>query len=233
MKYYEKGSLQNIIYKDKKFRWSIEFVHGILTDLAVALQAMHERGIVHNDIKVIQWSLLQHIIVLVLQPGNVLVDYDRRTKKFTALVCDFSISYIHDDELMGVKAMRRSNVKGASTSYAPPEIFVQKHRNGKRKKMKSPFPVDIYSFGITAYEALSRRPPWRNMEKDEIKAAVIDGKRPEFPLDIERLKQSNALVRVLIGIIAECWSQSASDRPSAASLVRQMKRLAEFKPPEK
>ncbi len=52
MRYYQEGALQTLIYRDRKLTWDARLVLGFAIDIIAGINAMHEQGIVHNDIKV-------------------------------------------------------------------------------------------------------------------------------------------------------------------------------------
>jgi len=106
----------------------------IISAVASALDAAHERGLIHRDVK----------------PGNILLD-SRPGRPDHVYLSDFGIS----------KAMAASSVLTQSgqflgtVMYAAPEQFSDRPIDGR---------ADQYALGCVAYELLSGAPPFRRSE---------------------------------------------------------------------
>ncbi|MEO6061782.1 MAG: protein kinase [Thermoflexales bacterium] len=124
-------------------------LYPILRDIGAALDAVHQRGIIHRDIK----------------PGNILLRaVDRR-----AYLADFGIA---KSAVTGNMTMTTTNRPGSATYMAPEQADVRLGAMGPAS--------DVYSMGVTAYEALTGRPPF----VAQIDVAVMYKHINETPADI-------------------------------------------------
>jgi serine/threonine-protein kinase len=102
----------------------------ILKQVALALQAAGEAGIVHRDIK----------------PENIMV-----TRKGVVKVADFGLA-----QLTLGSSGDALNLTQAGTTMGTPLYMSPEQVNGKKLDARS----DIYSFGVTCYYILAARPPF-------------------------------------------------------------------------
>lgn len=124
-------------------------LYPVLRDIGAALDAVHQRGIIHRDIK----------------PGNILLRAaDRR-----AYLADFGIA---KSAVTGNMTMTTTNRPGSATYMAPEQADVRLGAMGPAS--------DVYSLGVTAYEALTGRPPF----VAQIEVAVMYKHINELPADI-------------------------------------------------
>ncbi|QDU43976.1 Serine/threonine-protein kinase PknB [Symmachiella dynata] len=110
----------------------------LIEQTAMALSHMHERGWIHKDVK----------------PENILIN-----KSSEVRLIDFSLSGRPAGSLgKMVNRKKKGPVQGTRTYMAPEQI---------RNQPLSPI-ADIYGFGITVYEILAGRPPFRSPHPDEL-----------------------------------------------------------------
>ena len=113
----------------------------ILKQMAAALDAAHQQGIVHCDVK----------------PTNVLIKADGQVK-----LTDFGIAKrLQTDETM----LTPPRVAIGTARYMSPE-----QADPKRQHEIGPA-SDIYSLGVVAYEMLAGQAPFTNRTPDDIRAA--------------------------------------------------------------
>jgi serine/threonine protein kinase/ABC-type phosphate transport system substrate-binding protein len=126
--YQSGGTLRHLI--NRKPKLTIKEILEIFTQLAEAIDYIHENKIIHRDIK----------------PENVV--YSISDKKINVFLTDFGISVI-----IATTNSYFETTDGAGTfRYMAPELW-----NPKAKKTKA---VDIYAFGILLYEALEGHLPF-------------------------------------------------------------------------
>lgn len=127
----------------------------IARDVARALVDLHERGIVHRDIK----------------PGNVLLTQGETEK---AMLIDFGLAYATGDgwEEQSPDLTQEGHAPG-TVLYMPPEQMAHER----------PAPsMDAYSFGVMLYELFSGNPPHHKLGVGELLARKCDRSRPPFPI---------------------------------------------------
>ncbi len=126
-----------------------------------------------------------------VKPANILLSKDGKIK-----LADLGIA---------VRRLEKTSKLFASIHYAAPEIV--------RGRPPSPA-ADLYSLGATAWHLLTGRPPFSDMEKEAITAALAEGKVP----DIEDVMPS--LPVELLRAVRWLMAPSPADRPvSAAELA--------------
>jgi serine/threonine protein kinase len=110
----------------------------IVAQIADALQAAHDSGVIHRDVK----------------PSNILVS-NQSENPIHAYLTDFGIGQIISDEILSklsVSGFSQAGLESASLSgtqlYMAPELF-----GGKPASIRS----DIYALGVVLYQIVSRR----------------------------------------------------------------------------
>ncbi len=139
MKYYALGNLKIWITKhrhDRNKPQILAFAH----DIAIALMALHGKGVCHLDLK----------------PDNILLDSNEHGQVFCVLT-DFGISQIITDQIMKVQAFEIVQIKGLSMAYAAPDRLLV-YRNGSYSLPKEVIMWwDLYSFSIVLIQMINGR----------------------------------------------------------------------------
>lgn len=219
MKFYGLGSLEDLIHKSgaKKdlvtdAQWTPKFVLRMLRDVVAGITFMHESGIVHNDLK----------------PPNILLENDKDGSLYAA-ICDFGVSSVIDANLLRVKAYRKSRVKGTSLVYAAPEVLDSYERDDSIEEHTIPEIYkagDVYAFAMTAYEMVTRKIPWWDVDDlDEIAQGVLNGKRPKVSSGLNNRRQSDDYLNLILTIMEKCSSQKPLDRPPLRSVLASISNM--------
>ncbi len=124
-------------------RWMMEAARG--------LSAIHEKGVVHRDIK----------------PGNLLLTRPTSLEEEHVKVADLGIATAGDH--FGMSLTRAGAVLGTS-GYLPPEAF----RGGSTLDGRA----DQYSLGVVFFELLAKRPPYADMSDFAQLTAIRDTRSP-------------------------------------------------------
>ena len=116
-------------YVEKKMACLLT-LYGCLVDIASGMEYLHERNIIHADLK----------------PENVLVKRDfKRPHGFTCKITDFGLS-----AMMDPKKTHVSNFRHGTVFYMAPEIFTGQATTAS----------DVYSFGMLMTELYTGSHPW-------------------------------------------------------------------------
>ena len=161
---------------------------GVLRDVARALAYAHERGIVHRDIK----------------PDNVLIHSG------SGVVADFGVAKALDvaRRTPGIASQGTLTAAGASLGtpgyMAPEQIAADPNAD---------YRVDIYAFGVTAYEALAGKNPFHDRPPHALLAAHLSEQPP--PLGELRPEIPAALAT----LVMRCLEKDPDRRPQNAQQI--------------
>ena len=164
----------------------------LLRDVASALAYAHAQGVMHRDIK----------------PDNVLLSAG------SAVVADFGVAKaISDATTTGHVSITSTGMALGTPAYMAPEQAVGDAGMDYR--------VDIYAFGVMAYEMLSGRAPFQGRSAQATLAAHVT----EIPESVQRLRPS--IPAALAALVMRCLEKHAADRPaSAADILHALDSMA-------
>lgn len=143
MEFFPAGSLKLRIQR-KQMDWIVPNSMSILRQSATALAYINTSGWIHRDIK----------------PENLLIN-----SAGTLKVIDFALAARIEEPSFWSKLFRRKRrfVQGTRSYMSPEQIL------GEQLDARS----DIYNFGITAYEMVALRPPFRAASQRELLAKQL------------------------------------------------------------
>ena len=210
-------------------------VRALCRDMASALKHVHGRGIVHRDLK----SL------------NFLLATDK-TGVLACKLCDFGSAQTarratpwcvtpeekaeqdKEEEAKSATFLGRvmSSVAGGKSGPAAegtpywmaPEVLAPEEAVLEEKEIEArAFKLDIYSFGVTLWEVLNRgKIPWYSdfglQERDEVVQAV--------KVDRRTLPLREGLNTELVEMLGLCWDPDPRERPTADFVAFTLGRLA-------
>jgi serine/threonine protein kinase len=122
----------------KQFGFIKEHAHSIFKQAATALAYMHASGWVHRDIK----------------PDNILVNSAGDLR-----IIDFAIAQRIEKPTFLSSLFRRKGLVQGTRSYMSPEQIRGQPLDGRS---------DMYSFAATCYELVTRRPPFRGANSQDL-----------------------------------------------------------------
>ena len=186
---------------DRDLAWRVH----VLTEIAAGLIAIHGAGIVHRDLK----------------PANVLIADGGPTGDIVK-IADFGVSSVDPHAPPGDRAIdpAEQSTLGCLTApgvivgtprYLAPELV--------RGASAATAPVDIFSFGVLAYELLGGRPP----HHDNAFAQRLQGGTSARPRSLAELVPGMPLE--LVALVHDCLSPERDDRPTAVALVQRLRAL--------
>jgi serine/threonine protein kinase len=131
-----------------------------------------------------------------------------------ALLCDFGLSrFVIDNSLWRASDTRADG----GLRWMAPELLTQ-------DECVPTMASDIYSYGMTCYEILSRQAPFESVRNDlTIMRKVINGIRPER-LDLYNPGR-------IWTIIVQCWAQDPDKRPSTQSALKLIRNAVQQSSP--
>jgi serine/threonine-protein kinase len=133
----------------KQFDFINERLPSILQKVAIGLAYMNASGWVHRDVK----------------PDNMLVNNASEVR-----LIDFALAQRVRKESFFGRMFRRRSLASGTRSYMSPEQIRGLPLDGR---------ADIYSFGISAYEMVTGRPPFRAASNEELlKKQLIEKPSP-------------------------------------------------------
>lgn len=196
----------------------------IMLSFAKNIKALHDKKVVHSDIK----------------PDNVIIVEEGG--KLVAYPIDFDMSFMTDKipDCNGPKAIRQY-IMGGTEDYASPESvgFDAKSTTDDEFDITlMSYPIDMFAMGVTFYEFLMGYRaviPIKNTSDDygrNLTKALFDGKEPDLePLfnSISNPKYAN----LFFAIIGWLLATDPKERPTAEKLVSVLESLNESLIPSK
>jgi len=148
------GECMDAICFNGDFQCDMEYTKEVFLNLALAIQSLHERKVVHRDIKA----------------ENVIVCSDSRTVK----LIDFGCSLLFSDKPF----------PAGTSPYVAPEVWkairtssdditIQENGNDVEKS-------DIFSFGILLWTCLAGKLPFADQSLEQVKKQVMSGNKPKM-----------------------------------------------------
>jgi serine/threonine-protein kinase len=186
-------------------RFSPQRTGRMLVQLCEALQAAHEAGVIHRDIKLGN--------LMALNPGTpreLLKLMDFGLAKLTSLL------YIAPDELSGYVP--------PATSGTPEYIAPEQIGGGEGGDARS----DLYSVGVTLFEMLTGRLPFVHQSLDRLLEAHLADEPPAFSTILGR---SHGIPPAVEETVRQCLAKAPRDRPQTASQLAEQYSQAVGLPP--
>jgi serine/threonine protein kinase len=223
MRFYPLGSLADLIKRKTNApqiddaNWDSALMLTFMRDATRAILAMHQTGLVHNDIKSSN-ILLEKIDAL----QNLIVPY-------RLVVCDFGLAAVTDQKLMGVKAFTLPTVQGASMAYAAPERLQRamfgNHLDATPQDLMA---SDVYSVAMVFYEILNRSIAWSQlkMSAETLRLHVMNGQRPVLSDAVKKRASDDRTIGVLVQLMTAAWHQQPTLRPSMAEIEMRLHSIA-------
>jgi len=177
----EGGSLETARDRFGDVAWA----SAILRQVAHGMVALHRHGVIHRDLK----------------PGNVLLDREGRAK-----IADFGVATLRRDvDALGATHDGERELTHTGSVLGTPLYMAPELSRGAREASSA---VDVFAFGVLAYELLSGRMPFRIPPVLDL----LSGRTPDPP---PRLAVDDELATT----IDRTLSLNPRERPSAVELA--------------
>lgn len=221
-------------YFDKNEILSDKSILQILIQIASAIEYMHERGIIHRDIK----------------PDNIMIDTTQKEPR--AVLIDFGTASIYGDK-------SRATLAGTPL-YMPPEtlsIIASNQRMIQRTFKKNHLSpgIDVWSFGLVAYQILAggrdlyserrigkstRTKYCFNMSTGYSTITYRDDKQFSLPYLLESYvlgkkksrkgMQDMQIAEAILKICSQCLEKRVENRPTIATVISELNEIQKALP---
>ena len=186
LEYLRGVDLNELLHREKRF--TPERTGRLLTQLCSVLQAAHDAGVVHRDIK----------------PGNLMIIHPGTPVEQLKLM-DFglakmsSLLYISPDELFDYTLPPAAG----TPEYIAPEQVRGNEMDGRG---------DLYSVGVVLYEILTGRRPFAAPTVDGLMRAHAESPPPTFA----ELGLADLVPPAVERLVRDCLAKHPDDRPASA-----------------
>ncbi len=204
MEYIEGRSLKSVIFEEGAM--ALPRVCSISKQVAAALEAAHQLGMIHRDIKP------ENIVLLGMPPHE------------QAKVLDFGIAKIKEAHLAEGSGM---TLTGAGVVVGTPQYMSPEQAMGKRGD-ELDGRSDLYSLGVVMYQMLSGELPFRADTTMEMLIAHMQ--KPPMPLGLAHpnLKIPDAMSTFVMQLL----EKNPARRPAnARALIEELEQVEKAPPP--
>ena len=181
--------------------------------MAEGIQYLHLLGIAHGGMKPVG------PIILARDP----VTKNRRASQTNILISDSTppwallADFGSACTLATPVEMPDEGEEQGTPSFMAPELLLPTkfglEKGGPSKE------ADIYALGMTAYQVLTGKPPFRPMRKAAIIRAVISGERPAKPENAEEI----GMTEFVWNLLKECWGEDRRRRPTIYGFLTRLR----------
>ncbi len=188
---YVRGTALDVLLAERR-RFSPERAGKILAPLCNVLQAAHDRGIVHCDLK----------------PSNVMVVHPDTAYESIKLM-DFGLAKAPTTlSLTALDMVNSGEIATGSPGYMSPEQAAAEEVDHR---------TDVYSIGVLLYELLTGRLPF---ERPSL-AGLLAAHRQEVPPSFAERGVGLTVARSIEMVVQKCLAKHREQRPQSAAEVAQ------------
>lgn len=190
--YLSNGSLKGILDMERNHlineKWDNTAKYITLIGIADAMRYLHKNKIIHRDLK----------------SENILMDENYQPK-----VADFGLSRCFSEDFKNSQKMKMTGNVGTPL-YMAPELFDNEVKYGPE--------IDVYAFGIIAYEIVTGKIPYQEIQpinQFNLGLKIIDGYRPQFDKD-------QKIPKIMIDLITNCWCENPLQRLTFEEIFQKL-----------
>ena len=209
------------VTKEKEPPFPLLLSLDLLMQVAQAMKHLHKVGIIHFDIKSLN-ILISHFEI---------TGHEREPHEHYLLkVADFGRAQLLQFDDPSFPGFEPSH---GTTAYIAPEVLKWFDcKSSDREPLRTdPRKVDVYSFGIVAFEVLTGNFEVYDgmLSPKDLKAGVKDGTlRPLLRQECRGHKVQYS--EQLLSLVERCWAPEPRDRPSFDDICGEMQLYAELDP---
>ncbi|KAK2831226.1 hypothetical protein Q7C36_016312 [Tachysurus vachellii] len=144
------------------------------------------------------------VVHLDLKPANVIVS-QTGVCKLADFGCSLKVELVRDPD----SPVRRMEIGGTYTHRAPELLRGEDVTPG----------ADVYSFGVTLWQLLTREPPYEGERQHVLYAVVAFHLRPDLNKDVF---SASGPGRAFKELLIRCWRAEPNQRPSADQLLTEL-----------
>ncbi|KAJ3509913.1 hypothetical protein NLJ89_g4966 [Agrocybe chaxingu] len=173
----------------------------LLSDVAAGLSYLHEKDIVHGDLK----------------GANILV-----TDTGSACLCDFGLSSIAENAMSTSAHFEtgNDNTCQGTVRWQAPELL-DPYVDDPRKSTET----DVYAFGCVCYEIYTGKVPFYEFPLDAtVILQIMHGAQPSTPTPEDPAFVERGLTKGIWRIVEDCWGRNPTERPSMVQIVARLPR---------
>jgi serine/threonine protein kinase len=187
-----KDEIEVATAEGKSLTWNQKLRY--LLDIARGMQCLHERNILHRDLK----------------PGNCLMASSEKDGYSSVKVADFGTSKITPTDSRS--STMTSNI--GTPIYMAPELMTMERRLDKVDTAEA-VRVDVYSFGVTMFSVCAQAKPYAEptfaqLNMWTLRDRIVGGYRPSIPL-----ATLASAPYVAISLMKKCWHKDPASRPAS------------------
>ncbi|KAF9555647.1 kinase-like protein [Agrocybe pediades] len=174
----------------------------LVSDVAFGLTYLHERNIVHGDLK----------------GANILV-----TDSGRACLSDFGLSSVGSPDLFTPLTPRSSSFLRGTTRWQAPELLSPDVED-PRVTTES----DVYAYGCVLYEVYTGKVPFYEFHRDFVVIVqVLEGRKPTRPQALPSFKSQFGFTESenMWEIMESCWDREPSRRPTMTQIIQSIRAL--------
>jgi eukaryotic-like serine/threonine-protein kinase len=175
----------------RKGRLPAQRVGQLLAQLCDVLQAAHEAGVVHRDLK----------------PGNCMI-LSAGTARETLKLMDFGLAQMHSVLYIAPEEVDDPQIAAAAGT---PEYMCPELVRGQEMDRRG----DIYSIGVILFELLTGRRPFEAATPDDLMLAHLRQPPPRFA----DIGFGDLIPPAVEAVVQSCLAKAPEDRPASATEV--------------